>query len=99
MPGHNIASCDRTRKKATRSAAGLPGGGSMNRFSRIAGALATACMGATASAAGVQPINSEGAAARAVLGSTFLQLEAEQYNRQFAQDSRETIDRSLRQLN
>jgi hypothetical protein len=55
-------------------------------------------MAAPASAAGVQPINSEGGAARAVLSSTFLQYEAQQYQQQFAYSSRDTIDRALRQL-
>ena len=56
----------------------------MKRIPRIAGAIATACMGATVSAAGVQPIEGEGGAARAVLSSTFLQYEARQYDQQFA---------------
>lgn len=70
----------------------------MDRFSRIAGAIATACMASAAGATGVQHINSEGAAARAVLGSTFLQYEAQQYQQQFLYSSRDTIDRALRQL-
>src|SRR5436190_3839666 len=70
----------------------------MKRNPRIAGAIATACMGATVSAAGVQPIEGEGGAARAVLSSTFLQYEARQYDQQFAYSSRDTIDRALRQL-
>ena len=70
----------------------------MNRFSRVAGAIVAACMAAAAGAGGVQPINSEGGAARAVLSSTFLQYEAQQYHQQFAYGSRDTIDRALRQL-
>lgn len=70
----------------------------MNRMTRTVGAMAAACMGAAASAAGVQPISSEGGAARAVLSSTFLQYEAQQYDRQFAYASRDTMDRALRQL-
>jgi hypothetical protein len=70
----------------------------MNRFSRIAVAIATAGMAAAASAAGVQPIGSEGGAARAVLSSTFLQYEAQQYQQLFAYSPRDTIDRALRQL-
>lgn len=71
----------------------------MKRIPRISGAIAIACMGAIASAAGVQPIKSESGAARAVLSSTFLQYEARQYDHQFAFTSRDTIDRALRQLN
>jgi hypothetical protein len=70
----------------------------MKRIPRIAGAIATACMSVIASAAGVQPIKSEGGAARAVLSSTFLQYEAREYDQQFAYNSRDTIDRALRQL-
>jgi hypothetical protein len=70
----------------------------MNRLTQITGGIAVACMGAVASAAGVQPINSEGGAARAVLSTTFLQYEAQQYDYQFAFRSRDTIDRALRQL-
>lgn len=70
----------------------------MNHFSRIAGSIATTCMAAAAGATGVQPINSEAGAARAVLSSTFLQYEAQQYQQQFAYSSRDIIDRALRQL-
>jgi hypothetical protein len=70
----------------------------MTRIPRIAAAVATACMSTIVSAAGVQPINSEGGAARAVLSSTFLQYEARQYDQQFAYSSRDIIDRALRQL-
>src|SRR6188768_2875000 len=70
----------------------------MKRIPRIAGAIATACMSVIASAAGVQPIKSEGGAARAVLSSTFLQYEAREYDQQFAYSSRDIVDRALRQL-
>lgn len=70
----------------------------MKRIPRIAGAIATACMSVIASAAGVQPIKSEGGAARAVLSSTFLQYEAREYDQQFVYSSRDIIDRALRQL-
>src|SRR6185503_14453908 len=70
----------------------------MNRIPRIAGAIAAAYIGAVASAAGAQPIYSEGGAARAVLSSTFLQYEAQEYDHLFAYTSRDTIDRALRQL-